>query len=357
MICYFLLALTSGLRYETGTDYFAYANIFDNSQDIMEFSFFSLYIEPSYALLNSLFYSLGFNINMMYLTIALITTAILLNSFKRYVGQKYYLFAVIIYYSVSYFLLDMSGIRQAIALSIFIYSIRFVIEKCFWSFFLMIVFAFTFHRSAIILLVVYPISRIYIKSWMHIIILLLGIFLMVAKITLLQPILQLGSTIFISGPIAGKLLAFTTNSFFAVPRTITVGLMIYIPVYVIAIVKRKKLEQLVPYYNVILNLFLCFIITLFLLYESKDISIRFSSYFTFAFALTLPLLLSFLKQDVKNLIIGFSVIFFISVYAMRNMILEGESTTIMYRPYQNYIFHKLGLQESDAEKRFQLLGE
>ena len=352
-ICYLSLALTSGLRYETGIDYFAYLNIFEGSQNIMEFNFFASYVEPSYAFLNSLFYSLGFDINIMYLTISLITTAILLNSFKRYIGQKYYLLAVIIYYSVSYFLLDMSGVRQAIALSAFVYSIRFIIERRFWKFFFVIVIAFTFHRSAAILLVVYPISRMHIASWLHITILLLGIFLMIAKITLLRPILEFGSSIFLSGPLASKFLAFTTSEFFAVPRTLTVGLMIYVPIYVIAVVKRKRLERLVPYYNVILNIFLCFIVTLFSLYESMDISIRFSSYFTFAFALTFPLLLSLLKQDGKNLIIGFFVIFFVSVFAMRHMILDGEPTTIMYRPYQNYILHELGIQESDAEKRYQ----
>lgn len=349
-IAWWMLVLIAGLRYETGIDYLTYVNIYNESSPLSAFSFNDTYIEPAYALLNSLFKSLGLDINFMFLLISFVSINLMFNSYKKYATERYYMIGVLMYYSITYFLLDMSGVRQVIALNLFVYSIRFISTNRFFLFLLFIIIASLFHRSAIILLIVYPISKCYIKSWVHLLLLSVGILFMLLKIKWIEFIFSLIGLLFVSGPLATKLLDFTTNSFFQIERSLTVGIVLYVPVFVLAVCKRKRLEAITPYYNIILNIFLFFIITVFYLYESYDISNRFSSYFSFSFGLCLAFLLSQLKQKKYNLLLGFCIVFFISLFAMRNTILP-TNTSIMYHPYQNYIFAKMGLVESTAEQR------
>lgn len=356
IVCYLVLVFTSGLRYETGTDYLAYAKMYEELPALSDLSLADTYVEPFYAILCSFFITLGCDINIMFLFISIIITAILFVSFKRYVGQKYYLFAVILYYGITYFMLDMSGIRQAIAFSLFLYSIRFIIDKKPYKYILIIALAFCFHRSAAVLIIVYPIVRLHIKSWIHYLIFGVGLAVIVLKIGWLKGVLEFSTSIFVSGPMAGKVSSFLSNEFFSVPRTITPGLLIYLPIYLIAVWRRKDLEKLIPDFNTILNLFLLYIVTLFYLYESYDISVRFGAYFSIAFVLTFPLMLDLLRQDKPNLTIGFTAILFVSIFAMRYAIIGNEPTTIMLRPYQNYVMYKMGLVDSDAQERYDQLG-
>lgn len=81
-IAWWMLVLIAGLRYETGVDYLAYVNIYNESSPLSTFSFDDTYIEPAYALLNSLFKSLGFDINIMFLLVSYISINFMFNSYK-----------------------------------------------------------------------------------------------------------------------------------------------------------------------------------------------------------------------------------------------------------------------------------
>lgn len=68
--------------------------------------------------------------------------------------------SVFIYMGLPSFLITFSGLRQAIALGICFFSILFVQKREFWKFVLLIALAWTFHSSAAIFLIAYPLYNI-----------------------------------------------------------------------------------------------------------------------------------------------------------------------------------------------------
>lgn len=66
------------------------------------------------------------------------------------------LLSVYIYMALPVFLIAFSGLRQAIAIAITVFSVKFIEEKKFIKFILLVLFASTFHSSSIIFLVAYP---------------------------------------------------------------------------------------------------------------------------------------------------------------------------------------------------------
>ena len=113
---------TAGWRYETGTDYLAYVRIFDSSSDLSHLlhtgTFDVPMIEPGYLFINSIFISLGVDVNYMFLFISFCTTLLLFRSFEDYLPDYKYL-GLLTYFAFIYFQMDMSGLRQAIALMYF----------------------------------------------------------------------------------------------------------------------------------------------------------------------------------------------------------------------------------------------
>ena len=73
-------------------------------------------------------------------------------------------FSVLLYFCFFY-LESLGFIRQALAVSISFWAIRFVFEKKFWRFLICIIVATLFHFSAILILFAYPIYRRRIKLW------------------------------------------------------------------------------------------------------------------------------------------------------------------------------------------------
>ncbi len=105
-----------------GTDYLAYVRIFDSSSDLSHSlhtgTFDVPMIEPGYLFINSIFISLGVDVNYMFLFISFCTTLLLFRSFEDYLPDYKYL-GLLTYFAFIYFQMDMSGLRQAIALNVF----------------------------------------------------------------------------------------------------------------------------------------------------------------------------------------------------------------------------------------------
>lgn len=153
IICMMLFfALIFGMRYNVGADHVGYLfSYIDGS--VTE----SLKIEPLFKWISSLCYN--FNVHpILYFAIwAFIQIAFFLLFFK----DERYLFPLLIIFLFfnGEYLFWMNGIRQAVAMCIWLYSIKFIYEKKFWVYLLFIGIAVLFHRSAIILIVFYPILK------------------------------------------------------------------------------------------------------------------------------------------------------------------------------------------------------
>lgn len=67
-----------------------------------------------------------------------------------------------------------------------------------------------------------------------------------------------------------------------------------------------------------------------------------------------PMTLKLVKIGYERYFVA-TIIVILSLYSIRNMIYSDQITTILYRPYQNYLLVEVDIQRSDAEERKDIL--
>lgn len=78
-------------------------------------------------------------------------------------------FAIVMFLNIAPFPMYFSGLRQAMAMALVMPCYYFCKNKKIWHFLLMVFIAFLFHRSAMILLLMYPIYHLRLKKAYHIV--------------------------------------------------------------------------------------------------------------------------------------------------------------------------------------------
>ena len=140
-----VFSLIFGSRYKVGVDWYNYIEIY-NKISVEGFIFNSL--EVSYKLINLLSYYFNGGIGFVIFVCTVVFFIFTMFSFPRLALNPFYFFAITAPYH-----LVMSGVnytRQAVALSIFLYALSFLINgnKKYFSFFILL--ASTFHASALL---------------------------------------------------------------------------------------------------------------------------------------------------------------------------------------------------------------
>ena len=98
------------------------------------------------------------DVQIMRIIIAIITLVGPLWFIKRY--SKNYLLSVIMFITIGSFYMQFYILRQAVAISIFLFAFQFITDKKIIKFCLSIAIAAMFHKTAIILLLLYPLVNI-----------------------------------------------------------------------------------------------------------------------------------------------------------------------------------------------------
>lgn len=145
-------ALMFGMRYDVGTDHLGYLFSYIEGS-VGE----NLGMEPLFRWISKICYDLNIHPIIYFAIWAFIQITFFLLAFKN----ERYLFPLLItflFFNLS-FTFWMNGIRQALAMCIWLYSITFIVEKKFWHYIIWGIIAFLFHRSALILFVFYLLLR------------------------------------------------------------------------------------------------------------------------------------------------------------------------------------------------------
>lgn len=155
------ITLIIGLRHSNmGNDLPGYVNIFHlcgiySFEDMASFRGNLIAdVEIGYLLLNKLISFFTDNENIFLLIVAglsILPSAYVVN--KRDVNV---FFAALIFMALPSFAMQFSGLRQVIAMSICFLSILCIQKKQLWGFVVIVLFAATFHQSALIYLLCYP---------------------------------------------------------------------------------------------------------------------------------------------------------------------------------------------------------
>lgn len=163
-----MLIFIAGLRVDTA-DYKAYVNLFNWTPDIIDIImnnqwdfFISTREEIGYLLLNSLVKLFTDESSFLFLIVATISISLYYKCIKAY--AIYPLISLLIYFSFIYCVKELAQIRQGIAIAIFLYSLRYLIDNNFKKFILCIWLASCFHLSIWAMIFIYPLRKIKINT-------------------------------------------------------------------------------------------------------------------------------------------------------------------------------------------------
>ncbi len=151
VIPFIILFIFAAVRYGFGNDYFSYQNMYNNIRNGHLGNG-----EYLYALIN-------FITPNFYLFVALTSLAFIVSVYvliKKNVSPQYICFSILIFVINTFSLLiNLSAIRQCLAMVVFIYSIHFANKRKFFVYAILILIATMFHRSAVLLLPFYFIAN------------------------------------------------------------------------------------------------------------------------------------------------------------------------------------------------------
>ena len=161
-ISFFTLFLFSALRYNYGNDYQSYQLIFESHKDL-EFEnindAFSYFYEPGWIMLNQFLREGGFF--SIVILVSALNAVIYYSFFTKYLKPQLFAYGMFIYlFSPTFYLINLSAMRQSVAAIFFIKSIDYIISRRPIHFTVAVVAASAFHYSAIMLAPIYVIAAL-----------------------------------------------------------------------------------------------------------------------------------------------------------------------------------------------------
>lgn len=356
---FFLLFCTSAFKYETGVDWRVYEAIFSlqwsvNKIFTVGFSdFISQFgFEPGYMLFTATIKQFGGDIQTVFFITALVNVLLLYKSLKYF--SKYPIFCLLGYYCFVFFILDMSGIRQAIALNIALYGMRFACERKFLKYLLFIFIASTFHQTAFFLLLLYFLfyNR---KIRIHLFLCFYGLslFILLLKIKWLQTVsLLILPLIGVDGTFSEKLVnyVFSNNYDDASLNIVKVAFVLFLVLYVY-FYRSNFLKDTLSQFS-----YMCLIIFGIInniMFELSEVNSRISAYLIIFVVIVASNIIDRSKIYTNRLILTTVFISYCFLYGAV-YILEKPSTHPYY-PYQNYILYKIFDMRSTGHERLDKL--
>jgi hypothetical protein len=155
-----LIFIFLGFRGDYGNDYFAYFEAFQQLNDPNIFSSDLDFkgIEIGWSLLNLVFSKLFGDLGFFVLTFFLsaFTSIVLYRFVLKFVPKEYYWFAIFYYvFNFEIMLVQCSAFRQSIAISIFLISFEYLVNRQFLKYSLLVLLSVSFHTSSLFLLLIY----------------------------------------------------------------------------------------------------------------------------------------------------------------------------------------------------------
>lgn len=309
VLALFLISTVVGFRYDVGTDWSGYKDWFEYYKVVPWESLNKLNFEPGFLFLNYFLASFGFSYTIMFFSVALISWFFL---FKGLAAKFLPLFIFFVFVD-EYFFWSMNGIRQFVAISIFIFSIRFIIQKNLKKYSASILIASLFHTSALILLPFFfiPWEKIY-KVGVWFFMFIISLFLANTSLILnsvenvlkvvgnFVPILSVYLEYFENGRFEASITEIGLGFYF---RVIIASLIFYYSRYVVEKYPSTKIFFLLFFIGSILyNMFYMF-----------PLIGRINLYFIFARTISLALVVYYLWTEKKHrpVAIGICALYFI----------------------------------------------
>lgn len=311
-IIWLIITVIAGLRFGVGADYFTYASIYDTHNDISRYIQTGIFnpnhfLEPGFALILSLFKTIGIGYNGFNLIISFISLYTIRYEIKRLSSNIYV--SNFVYFTFYWFLLNLSGIRQGLAIIFILKGIHSIISGNKYKLLFYSVLAISIHLSSILL---FPIYFLRYKIKHHILFAILSslVILMALNISIFDLITNFFQTLNLD------FIAFKISNYVNREEIWPINLkgLVYLTIHLLIFIYFRKLES--TWVILIRNLSFSFILFRILLYQSIEIASRLLLYSNIALIFALPLIYNSMKDKKSRfllilliIILGFLEVF------------------------------------------------
>ncbi|MBQ4394733.1 MAG: EpsG family protein [Paludibacteraceae bacterium] len=347
-----LLICIAGLRYETGGDWDTYTKLF---REFPTFSrligrpaeFADISVEEGFVLLCAFVKSLGGTVQHLFFVVTAINITLIASAASKY--TKYPVVALLCYYGILYFNLEMIYIRQATAVALCFFALQYIPRKRIIPYMLIVLLACTFHRVAALMLPLYFVLNIKLPSWAYLTVIGLGAVVMLAGIPWIQTIF-LTIAGWLGENYADKAEVYTENAMFAVNRGISLGFVLNLALFAVLIFFKDKIDTL-PFGTIMLNMFFGSLVLYYYCFELVEVSNRVRLFFLIGIIALLPMVLEVLPLFLERLA-GLVVVALYCFSFAHGIFLESPQAAA-YNPYQNYIEYKINPRPSTGKQRLE----
>ena len=347
-----LLICIAGLRYETGGDWDSYTKLFAGYPSFSRLighpaELFAQRTEEGFALLCALIKSLGGTVQHLFFVVTFVNITLITSALQKY--TKYPVVALLCYYGILYFNLEMIYIRQATAVALCFFALQYIQPKKIVPYMLLILLACTFHRVAVLMIPLYFLLDRKLPEWIYLVIIGAGAVLMLAGIPWIQTIF-LTVAGWLGENYAEKAEAYTEEAMFAVSRGLSLGFILNLAILIVVMFFKKKIDTL-PFGTIMLNMFALSLVLYYYCFELVEVSNRVRLFFYIGIIALLPMLLEVLPLFLERLA-GLVVIALYCFSFSRGIFLEAPQAAA-YNPYQNYIEYKIHPRPSSGKQRLE----
>ncbi|MBQ5378940.1 MAG: EpsG family protein, partial [Paludibacteraceae bacterium] len=240
-----MLICIAGLRYETGGDWDTYTMLFNHFPTFSQLIgrpavFADVPVEEGFVLLSAFIKSLGGTVQHLFFVVTFINITLIACAARKY--TQYPVVALLCYYGILYFNLEMIYIRQAMAVALCFFALQYIEPRRIVPYLVFILLACTFHRVAALMIPLYFFMHRRIPSWVYLTAVGVGAVLMLAGIPWIQTIF-LTVAGWLGENYANKAETYTENAMFAVNRGLSIGFVLNLAMLGVLMLFKKKIDE------------------------------------------------------------------------------------------------------------------
>lgn len=298
-----ILILFSGLRENVGTDFKMYKNLFYNLNNLNNVeSYYFGDIEKGYILFNKILYSINSHHRILFIGTSVVIIGLIFNCIYKY--NKNYLLSILLFIGMGYYHSSFNGIRQYMALVIFVYSIRFIINKNIKKYIICIFIACLFHKTVVMMLPIYFINKIRFNK-KRFLLTIIPILLIGFSYEFIVNNLSIISNYYFQKYLNSEYLYSGIGGI-----SNYIYIMSFIVIYIVSILRYSSI--VVKYENVKIFIILCGISIVFMLLGLKSLLFfRVSLYFSIFYIFLIPMILDTLNIKLRLAIYPIGTIWFL----------------------------------------------
>lgn len=299
-----ILAFVAAFRYDVGQDYMSYCDIF-NGYKLGRSG-------VGFQVLCDICKYVGGTSQLMFFVMSVLTLTLFFLSMKK--SSTDLMLSLFVFFCFGQMYLNtFNTIRQCLAAALFMFSISFLLKRKLLYFVILLLFASTFHISALVLIPLY---------WV------------LDRELPYKYVLAIGAVAYFVGSFNPLLFIVQVDEYQIYQKFEEIEISfidyLYLLMSVIIFIYRKKLFQHHPYKNVFnnINIIFGFFTLLYILSNGADGALllnRIRYYFVFFYAVILQLLLSEIKNKDLYMVSRFGMAFILSVLFVRTTIILGDN--------------------------------